>query len=88
MSLYTRTPRNSSHADHPFNAGQRRRCGDTVLGQQRLVVNSYGSDHAAKAARAATIDAFGRHAWALDHGDFVDRPPNATSVPSPEARFK
>ena len=39
-------------------------------------------------ARAAVHLAFGRHAWALDHGDFVDRPPSATSVPSPEARFK
>ena len=39
-------------------------------------------------ARQATIDAFGRHAWALDHSDFVDRPPSATSVSSPEARFK
>ncbi len=39
-------------------------------------------------ARAAVHLAFGRHAWALDHGDFVDRPPGATSVSSPEARIR
>ena len=37
-------------------------------------------DHArrarrAKFARQATINAFGRHAWALDQADFVDRRP-------------
>ena len=31
----------------------------------------------ANLARAATISAFGRHAWALDHADFVDRVPDA-----------
>ena len=31
--------------------------------------------HRADFARAATISAFGRNAWALDHADFVDRQP-------------
>ena len=39
-------------------------------------------------ARAAVHLAFGRHAWALDHSDFVDRLPGEMPVPSPEARFK
>ncbi len=47
-----------------------------------------GQRHRANFARQATIDAFGRHARALDWDDFTDRQPSATSVPSPEARFK
>ena len=65
MTVYTCPPRNSSRTDKPFNPGQRR----------RSVVNSFGSEHAAKAARAAVFVEFGRHAFALDHADFVDRKP-------------
>ena len=32
--------------------------------------------HRANFARAATVSSFGRHAWALDQADFVDRLPN------------
>ncbi len=39
-------------------------------------------------ARAAVRLAFGRHAWALDHSDFVDRQPGKVSAPSPEARIR
>ncbi len=39
-------------------------------------------------ARAAVHLAFGRHAWALDHGDFVDRLPGDLPVSSPEARIR
>ena len=38
-----------------------------------------GQHHRADFARAATIAAFGRHGWALDHGDFVDRLPDQAS---------
>ncbi len=31
--------------------------------------------HRADFARAAVFAEFGRHAWALDHDDFVDRKP-------------
>ncbi len=41
--------------------------------------------HRADFARAATISAFGRNAWALDHADFVDRKPWEMPVRSPEA---
>ncbi len=34
-----------------------------------------GRRHRADFARQAAIAAFGRHAWALDQGDFVDRAP-------------
>ncbi len=40
--------------------------------------------HRADFARAATISAFGRHAWALDHADFVDRQPWERPACSPE----
>ena len=36
-------------------------------------------------ARAATIAAFGRHAWALDHDDFRDRQPWQIPARAPEA---
>ncbi len=85
MSLYTRTSRTSRHTDRPFNAGQRRRCDDAVLGKQGLVVNHYGSDHAAKAARGAVYMAFGRHARALDQADFQDREPWELPTGAPEA---
>ncbi len=47
-----------------------------------------GQRHRANFARAATISAFGHHAWALDHADFVDRKPWEMPVRSPEARSK
>ena len=56
--------------------------------RRRYVVNPYGSDHAAKAARAAVRMAFGRHAGAIDQADFIDRKPDATATPSPEARIR
>ena len=39
-------------------------------------------------ARAAVHLAFGRHAWALDQADFIDRQPGEMPVPSPEARIR
>ena len=39
-------------------------------------------------ARAATISAFGRHAWALDQAGFIDRAPNQLPARAPEARLK
>ena len=47
-----------------------------------------GPRHRADFARQATIAEFGRHAWALDHADFVDRKPWVMPVRSPEARSK
>ena len=47
-----------------------------------------GQRHRASFARQATIDAFGRHARALDWDGFTDRQPGATATPSPKARFK
>ena len=44
--------------------------------------------HRANFARAAVHLAFGRHAWALDHSDFVDRQPGELPAPSPEARIR
>ena len=88
MPSYSLKPRISSRTDSPFNPSQRRRYDDPTVGRQGLVINPRGCGHTAKAARGAVHLAFGRHAWALDHGDFVDRQPGATSVPSPEARFK
>ena len=55
------------------------RTNDTVLGKQRLIVNPFRSEHAAKAARAAIFSEFGRHARALDQVDFVDRLPDQDS---------
>ena len=39
-------------------------------------------------ARAAVHLAFGRHAWALDHSDFVDRQPGDLPVSSLEVRIR
>ena len=47
-----------------------------------------GRRHRANFAPAATISAFGRHAWALDHADFVDRQPWERPARSPEVRSK
>ena len=88
MTHTTFSTSNSSRTDKPFNPAQRRHSDDAILGKQGLVVHPYGCEHTTKAARGAVHLAFGRHARALDHGDFVDRLPGATLVPSPEARFK
>ena len=64
MNLYTRSSFNSSHTD------------DTALGKQGLVVNPYGCEHTANAARAMVHAVFGRYGRALDQGDFVDRLPD------------
>ena len=85
MFVYTRTRQTSRHTDRPFNAGQRRRCGDAVLGKRGLVVNHYGCEHAAKAARGAVYLEFGRHGAALDQADFVDREPWQNSARAPGA---
>ena len=61
---------------------------DTALGEQGLVVNPYGSEHTANAARAMVHAVFGRHGKALDQANFQDRQPGTLSSPSPEARFK
>ena len=47
-----------------------------------------GRRHRADFARAATIDAFGRHARALDWDDFQDRQPWQMPMRSPTARFR
>ena len=47
-----------------------------------------GRRHRANFARAATISAFGHHAWALDHADFIDRQPWEMPARSPEARIR
>ncbi len=49
---------------------------------------SPGRHHRANFARAAVISEFGRHARALDQGDFEDRKPWERPVRSPEARSK
>ena len=85
MANNTSPAHNSSHADRPFNAGQRRRCGDTVLGKQGFVVNPYGCEHTTKAARGAVYLEFGRHGAALDQADFVDREPWQNSARAPGA---
>ena len=73
MTLYTPHARLSSRADRPSNSD--RRGDDFALGKQGLVVNPYGSAHAANAARAAVYAEFGRAGAALHQGDFVDRKP-------------
>ena len=78
----------SSLTDEPANSDQRRRYDDTVLGKHRLVINPYGCEHVAKAARGAVHMAFGRHAGALDQGDFQDRKPWQMPMRSPTARFR
>ena len=75
----------SSRTGKPTNPGLRCRCSDTVLGKQGLVVNPYGSEHAAKAARGAVHMEFGRHARALDQADFEDRKPWEIPALAPEA---
>jgi hypothetical protein len=44
--------------------------------------------HRADFARAAVFAEFGRHAWALDQGDFVDRKPWQMPTRSPEATLR
>lgn len=39
-------------------------------------------------ARAAVHTEFGRHAWALDQADFVDRAPGELPRPAPEAQIR
>ncbi len=88
MTLYTLRAALSSRADLPSNSADDRRDGGSNLGKQGLVVNRYGSDHAAKAARGAVYLEFGRHGAALDQADFVDRKPWQNSARAPEARLK
>ena len=47
-----------------------------------------GQHRSADFARSAVFSEFGRHAWALDQGGFIDRAPNQLPAPSPEARLK
>ena len=72
MLHITPTLRASSPSGNPSKSG----------GDRRKVINPYGSAHAAKAARAAVHMAFGRHAWALDQGNFIDRKPWMLSLRS------
>ena len=65
--------RNSRRSDKPSKSGSRR------------VVNPYGSDHAAKAARGAVYMAFGGHARALGQADFQDRKPWEVPTRAPGA---
>ncbi len=72
MTLYPpparRSRRNSnSHSDRSHRGD------DFALGEQGLIVNPHGCEHAAKAARATVHMEFGRHGAALDQDDFVDR---------------
>ena len=46
-----------------------------------------GRRHRANFARSAVFSEFGRHAWALDQADFVDRLPGDLPRQSPEARL-
>ena len=69
----------ASRANRPFNPEHRDRDDDPALGKQGLVVNPYGSEHAAKTARATVHTVFGRHARALDQANFVDRLPDQDS---------
>ena len=46
------------------------------LGRTDKPFNPGRRHRSADFARAATISAFGRHAWALDQADFEDRLPN------------
>ena len=47
----------------------------------------HGRRHRANFARAAVFAEFGRHGWALDHGDFLDRMPWQMPRRAPGARF-
>ena len=75
MISTTSHPRFSSCADFPSNSAGDRHGDDLALGRQRPIVNSYGCEHAAKAARGAVFAEFGRNAFALDQADFIDRKP-------------
>ena len=75
MTFYTSPSPRASRADLPSNSGGDRHGDDFALGKQGLVVNPYGSAHAANAARGAVHMEFGRHARAIGQGDFVDRKP-------------
>ena len=75
MTFYTSPSPRASRADLPSNSGGDRHGDDFALGKQGLVVNPYGSAHAANAARAAVYAEFGRAGAALHQGDFVDRKP-------------
>ncbi len=88
MTMYDNSYPRSSCTDKPTNSDQRRRYDDAVLGKQRLVINPYGCEHAAKTARAAVHLAFGRHAGALDYGDFTDRLPGEFPTRAPGARVR
>jgi len=77
--MYDNSYPRSSCTDKPTNSDQRRRYDDAVLGKQRLVINPYGCEHAAKAARAIVFLEFGRSGAALDQANFVDRRPDLTS---------
>ena len=47
-----------------------------------------GRRHRADFARAAVFACFGRHAFALDQVDFIDRLPGQLPLLSPEARSR
>ena len=75
MFSTTLDARRLGRADLPSNSGDDRHGDDPALGKQGLVVNPYGCEHTAKAARAAVNMEFGCHGAALDHDDFADRKP-------------
>ncbi len=88
MISTTSPARFSSRASNPTNPDRRDRGDrgdDFALGEQGLIVNPHGSEHAAKAARAIVLLEFGRHGAALDQADFVDRKPWQNSVRAPGA---
>ena len=79
MPLTTSPARFSSRASKPTNPDRRDRGDrgdDFALGEQGLIVNPHGCEHAAKAARAITLLEFGRRGAALDQCDFIDRLPH------------
>ena len=47
-----------------------------------------GRRHRANFARAAVHTEFGRHAFAIDQGDFIDRKPWQMPTRSPDARLR
>ncbi len=55
------------------------------LGRADRPFNPGQRDHRADFARAAVFEEFGRHAWAIDQGDFEDRKSWEAPAPSPEA---
>ena len=75
MFSTTLDARRLGRAELPSKSGDDRHGDDLALGRQRPIVNSYGSEHAAKAARGAVHMEFGRHARAISQGDFADRKP-------------